>query len=89
MTQLEQSIAALCEQHNLLSLGITYQRPDDWDNCWYSVDLQWRDLSEPHQRGGVHESHETIAEALSIALAKMATTRAVTLADEALPSIAA
>jgi hypothetical protein len=85
MTQLEQSIMALIDQHGLLNLSICGNVYDDGSRRYFDVSMQWPDADRPHGRGCVSETGDTIAEALSNTLAKMAAIRTVTLADEALP----
>ena len=86
MTALEQSIVALCDQHNLLSFSITYYRADHRN--WFGASCQWADERCSQGRGVATGDGDDIAEALSRAIEKMAAKRAVTLADEALPVIA-
>lgn len=89
MTALEQSIMALIDQHGLLNLSISACTYAGGSRRYFSACVQWPDAAQESNRGCVSEHGDTIAEALGNTLAKMAECRTATLADEALPSIAA
>lgn len=81
-TALEQSLADLCEKHDLLSFGLNFHPAP---HSFFSVSLQWAKYGE---REGVLEHGGTSAAALGNAVAAMIAKRTlgvpIDLPDEAL-----
>jgi DNA primase large subunit len=82
MSALDQSFAALAADNALLSVSVCHSRDEGAGLApYFTVTLQWRDESKDFRRGCVACHDETIASALSRALAQMASERVASFAD--------
>lgn len=80
MSALDTSLAALIKAHNLTSCSISMLDAADSHDAFYSMSMQWRDVSGALD--GVIEHGKTSSEALQNALAAMMAKRQVALAGE-------
>lgn len=67
MTNLEQSMSGLLEEHGLLSISVAYS-----GHGYFTVSFQWTDLKRDGGRGCILTHGYTVAEALGKAIAERA-----------------